>query len=75
MNIGPLIKTVRDTKNVVLSHHSTKSFAEDTLFNDYPLHYNNVIHISMDTAASIEDELAPIPQVELSESCKCLGDQ
>ena len=29
----------------------------------------------MDTAASIEDEFAPIPQVELSESCKCLGDQ
>lgn len=74
LDIGPFLKNVRDGRNLVKSFSTSKVFDPDTLYTDYQTHYSNVVHISMNTDDSIEEELAPpipVEYIDPKPTCVC----
>lgn len=62
MEVGHLLKSIRDTKQAVRSYANARVFTPPALLKEYQTHYANTLQISLKTMDSIEEEMAvPIP--------------
>lgn len=59
MDIGRMLKSIRDSRSVVGSLQTSKVFDRDTLLHEYQYHYSNVLDLNLDTEMSIEEEMQP----------------
>ena len=80
MDIGHLLKSIRDSKHAVRSYSKTTVFTPPALLDEYQTHYSNVLQISMETDRSIEEELAdpiPVDYAAPTPVCQCpdLGEE
>lgn len=80
MDIGHLLKNIRDSKQCVKSYSRTRVFNPPNLFKEYQTHYANTLQISLNTLDSIEEEYAipiPVDYIDPTPVCVCpdLGEE
>jgi hypothetical protein len=80
MDITRIIKRARTANNLALSYSTSKCFVPPELHKEYDTHHSNMIHISMRTDKSIEEEFAEPIKVDYKQpkpECVCpdLGEE
>lgn len=80
MEIGHLLKDIRDAKHAVRSYSKARVFNPPNLLKEYQTHYANTLQISLNTLDSIEEEYQepiPVDYAEPQPTCVCpdLGEE
>ena len=80
LEVGSLLKSIREAKFPVRSFANTHVFNPPDLVKEYQTHYVNALEISVKTQDSIQEELAnpiPVEYMEPNPTCVCpdLGEE
>ena len=74
MNIGTLIKSIRDSSLLVKSYSRSRTFSPKFLLEEYQINYPNTIEISLNTDDSIKEQFADpilVDYIEPNPVCTC----